>query len=319
MSQKGFANILIILVVVVVLGAVGYYVTTKNPGFLTNIRQQNNNPIPQNQEGVILSFMVEPSTQTQGWIMYRDGTKAVLKAKNLKSAEVRYFSTGTGITESSLAGKMNKISESSNGDTWEAILPLSILATSFWAEAEDLAGRKIKSADLGNVGYEEAKQSNTSSWKTYNGASFEVRYPESTSAPVQVTKQLPPDYKVNYSGVKLISSVRLSKLGKQECSYGESGLTSACKAEMEGGIEFIQVNASAQSLTSSLDNSLKTTVTLAGKQIVKWSIGAEGEGTDYYYIPVNSNQTLVVARLYRYDGFPQQTLFNQVLVTLVIK
>ncbi|KKT28032.1 MAG: hypothetical protein UW15_C0038G0001 [Parcubacteria group bacterium GW2011_GWC1_44_10] len=162
-------------------------------------------------------------------------------------------------------------------------------------------------------------QTNKPGWKVYAGTGFEVQYPENTFAVVQISKQLPPDYKSNYAGAKLISSARVSKLGKQECSYGESGLTSVCKAEMEGGIEFIQVNASAQSLTSSLDSSLKTTVTLAGKQTVKWSIGAEGEGTDYYYIPLNSSQTLVVARLYRFDGFPQQTLFNQVLATLLIK
>ena len=164
-----------------------------------------------------------------------------------------------------------------------------------------------------------SSQTNKPGWKVYAGAGFEVQYPENTFAVVQVAKQLPPDYQSNYVGAKLISSARVSKLGKQECSYGESGLTSICKAEMEGGIEFIQVNASTQSLTSSLDSSLKTIVTLAGKQTVKWSIGAGDEGTDYYYIPLNSNQTLVVARLYRFDGFPQQTLFNQVLATLVIK
>ena len=164
-----------------------------------------------------------------------------------------------------------------------------------------------------------SSQANKPGWKIYSGAGFDVQYPENTFAVVQVTKQLPLDYKNNYAGAKLISSARVSKLGKQECSYGESGLTSVCKAEMEGGIEFVQVNASAQSLTSSLDSSLKTTATLAGKQTVKWSIGAEGEGTDYYYIPLNSSQTLVVARLYRFDGFPQQTLFNQVLTTLIIK
>jgi len=164
-----------------------------------------------------------------------------------------------------------------------------------------------------------SSQTNKSGWKVYADAGFEVQYPENAFTVVQVTKQLPPDYKSNYAGAKLISSARVSKLDKQECSYGESGLTSVCKAEMEGGIEFVQVNASAQSLTSSLDGSLKTTVTLAGKQTVKWSIGAEGEGTDYYYIPLSSNQTLVVTRLYRFDGFPQQTLFSQVLATLLIK
>src|SRR3989338_10916869 len=129
MNRKGFANILITLAVIALLGTIGYYVAIENPGFLTNIRQQDNNQTPRNQEGAILSFAIEPSAQAQGWIMYRDNAKAVLKAKNLKSAEVRYFSTGTGITESSLAGKMNKVSESPDGDIWELKLPLSILAT----------------------------------------------------------------------------------------------------------------------------------------------------------------------------------------------
>ncbi len=164
-----------------------------------------------------------------------------------------------------------------------------------------------------------SSQTNKTGWKIYTDAGFEVQYPENAFGVVQITKQLPPDYKSNYAGAKLISSSRVSKLGKQECSYGESGLSSVCKAEMEGGIEFIQVNTSAQSLTSSLESSLKTTVTLAGKQTVKWSIGAEGEGTEYYYIPLNSSQTLVVVRLYRFDGFPQQNSFDQVLTTLVIK
>lgn len=164
-----------------------------------------------------------------------------------------------------------------------------------------------------------SSQTDKTGWKIYTGTGFEVQYPENTFAVVHIAKQLPPDYKSNYAGVKLISSSRASKLGKKECSYGESGLTSVCEAEMEGGIEFIQVNASVQSLTSSLDSSLKTTVTLAGKQTVKWSIGAEGEGYDYYYIPLNSSKTLVVTRQYRFDGFPQQTSFDQVLSTLVIK
>ncbi len=155
MNPKGFVNILIIIAIVAVLGAIGYYIATRNPGSSINTRQQN-------KEGVILSLVVEPSTQAQGWMMYRDGAKAVLKGKNLKSVEARYFSTGTGVTESSLAGKMNKVSESPNSDTWEVILPPSILATSFWAEAEDLGGRKIKSANLGNVGYEESKNRSSS-------------------------------------------------------------------------------------------------------------------------------------------------------------
>lgn len=155
-NQKGFANILIVIVVVIVLGIVGYYVAIRNTGSLVNTQSQNNDEVPQNQKGVVLYFSIEPSIKAQGgWIMYRNGAKAVLKGKNLKSAEVRYFSTGTSITESSLGGRMIKISESQDGDTWEVKLPTFILATDFWVEAEDLEGGKIKSLGLGNVGYQE--------------------------------------------------------------------------------------------------------------------------------------------------------------------
>jgi hypothetical protein len=75
--------------------------------------------------------------------------------KDIKSVEVRYYPTGTGVTESSRLGDMNKVSQSVNGDTWELKLPTFILATNFWAEATDLKGQKIKSTDLGSVGYEE--------------------------------------------------------------------------------------------------------------------------------------------------------------------
>src|SRR3989344_4008117 len=177
----------------------------------------------------------------------------------------------------------------------------------------------------GAVGYFALRKPTTEPVTSPTSNNIQPTQPQVTPPPANTTQTPTPMSQTNkpgwkdYAGTKLISSARVSNLGKQECSYGESGLTSVCKAEMEGGIEFIQVNASAQSLTSSLDSSLKTTVTLAGKQTVKWSIGAEGEGTDYYYIPLNSSQTLVVARLYRFDGFPQQTLFNQVLATLLIK
>lgn len=164
-NQKGFANILMVIVVLVVLGVVGYFIAVKNSRPSTNPQQQSNGE-ESNQRGTILSFSVEPSTKVQGWVMYRDGAKAILKGKNIKSAEVRFYPTGTGITESSSAGKMQKISESAEGDIWEVKLPTLILATNFWVEAEGLDGKKIKSTDLGNVGYEEGKQTTTISQLT---------------------------------------------------------------------------------------------------------------------------------------------------------
>lgn len=156
LNQKGSVNMLVVVGALIVIGIAGYFVLTRDTKTSVNMQRQNNNQVASDQKGMIISLSIEPSTKAQGgWIMYRNGAKAVLKGKNLKSAEVRYFPTGTGITDSSLGGRMIKISQSQDGDTWEVKLPTFILATNFWVEAEDLEGNKIKSADLGNVGYQD--------------------------------------------------------------------------------------------------------------------------------------------------------------------
>ncbi len=96
-------------------------------------------------------FSIQPSVEKDGWLTYQNGAKVILVADNLKSAEVRYHPTGTGITQSTLAGKMSKVST----NRWELKLPASIMSTNFWAETVDVSGKKGKTIDLGNVIYEE--------------------------------------------------------------------------------------------------------------------------------------------------------------------
>jgi len=157
--------------------------------------------------------------------------------------------------------------------------------------------------------------------KTYRNEAygFEVKYPEDIFALVPTTMALPKDYKTNYRGVKLISEALVDMIGKEQCYYGESDFPHTCRAENEGGISFIPVNSSLQKLVSSLNDSCRTNVTVAGRQSVRWSIGVEGAGLDYYYIPLAPNRTLVIVRLYEYGGLPKPDLFNQVISTLVIK
>lgn len=154
----------------------------------------------------------------------------------------------------------------------------------------------------------------------YNGDGFKFEYPTKTFAAVAVTDKVSPPYKTDYTGIKLIATAAVSTLGKQECSYGQSGKIDVCTAEMQRGIAFFKIDVSASTLVSALDPYAgKTTVTLAGKQTVKWSIGAEGEGADYYFVPLTSSKTLVIIRYYDTEGFPQQALFDQVIATLVLK
>ena len=104
----------------------------------------------------ILSLNIEPATYEGGWIMCTDeGTKAVLKARNLKSVDIFWYSTGTGIGEMppAKAGPMRKVKSSADGDTWEIEMP-DLMATDFWAEGKDREGNVIKSMDLGNVSWD---------------------------------------------------------------------------------------------------------------------------------------------------------------------
>lgn len=159
-------------------------------------------------------------------------------------------------------------------------------------------------------------------WKTYHNEvhGFEFRYPTDIFTLLPTTQLLPPaPYHDGYDGVKLISSSNVNKLGKQECSYGASGIRGICSVEKERGINFVAADKAVRDLTASLTSPLTTLVTIAGKPSIQWSIGAEGEGIDYYFIPVDSSRTLVISRHYVDEGlpsgFPSKELFDQILST----
>ena len=91
-----------------------------------------------------------------GWIVCKQaGAKAVVKGRNLKSVEIFWYSTGTGIglMPPAKAGPLRKVSASPDGDTWEIELP-DLMATDFWAQAIDAHGNVVKSMNLGNVGWD---------------------------------------------------------------------------------------------------------------------------------------------------------------------
>ena len=155
--KRGFAPLAVIIIIVALAAAVGVLVYQENVGInpVQEITPVSTNTISQTQEGSISSFAIVPSTKEgQSWTMYKKGAKAILKAKNITSAELWYTPTGTEI-KSTFGGTMSKVGV----DTWELELPANLLTTSFWAEATNLTGKKIKSVNIGNVGYGEAKPS----------------------------------------------------------------------------------------------------------------------------------------------------------------
>jgi hypothetical protein len=110
--------------------------------------------LPDGYAGEIVSFEIEPSIYDGGWALAQRGARALLKGRNLRSVEVFFYSTGTGIGEMGpgSAGRMRKVRSSPQEDTWELPLP-DVMTTNFWAEAIDANGKTIKSMDLGNVAY----------------------------------------------------------------------------------------------------------------------------------------------------------------------
>src|SRR3989338_7061990 len=147
--KRGFAPLAVIIIIVALAAAVGVLVYQENVGInpVQEITPVSTNTISQTQEGSISSFAIVPSTKEgQSWTMYKKGAKAILKAKNITSAELWYTPTGTEI-KSTFGGTMSKVGV----DTWELELPANLLTTSFWAEATNLTGKKIKSVNLGNV------------------------------------------------------------------------------------------------------------------------------------------------------------------------
>jgi hypothetical protein len=175
MNQKGFANIILIVLVVILVGVVGYLTLGKK---LTNQQTSseqtqnivstepsptanNQTPPPQtsnSNKGTIISLTVNPCRQGQYSCVYSYGAKAVLIAKNLNSATMKSSGvSGSGaVSFDEVIGNMKKVSESVSGDRWEGSVRTGLQGTDdFYIEAKDLQGNALKSAKL-RLQYESA-------------------------------------------------------------------------------------------------------------------------------------------------------------------
>lgn len=110
-----------------------------------------------NKKGVVYSLEIEPSRLSHGWILYKKGAVATLKAKNIKEAVILYYPTGTEIGEQFPNGvKLGQMTQSKeDDDIWTYSLPPGLMTTNFWVEATDLENNVLKSKDLGNVGWDD--------------------------------------------------------------------------------------------------------------------------------------------------------------------
>ena len=142
-----------------------------------------------------------------------------------------------------------------------------------------------------------------------------VRFPYDAAllAPVRTAIQLPPDWKNEVEGTKLVGTDRAALLGKAECLYGQSGKATTCNAEQEAGLAFADLEGGwIELLRKSVPAADLKKITLGGVEGVSWQIGAEGEGAEYILLPVMEH-TILIVRHFRNTGNPDEAALGAVL------
>ena len=131
----------------------------------------------------------------------------------------------------------------------------------------------------------------------------------------EVELPVPPDYAAPVWALKLIPADRAKNLGNEACSYGESGLTQSCNPEQEAGLALALLERpladyretfAEGDLAGELEPSR-----LDGAEGFELTIGAEGSGIRYRFIPVE-DRTLLIARQFT-DDQDQQVALAEVL------
>jgi hypothetical protein len=149
--------------------------------------------------------------------------------------------------------------------------------------------------------------------KTLSVGPVRVPYDASLLTPVRTKIQLPPDWKIEVEGTKLIGKDRAALLGKAECIYGQAGKATSCNAVQEAGLAFADLEGGAiEALRKSVPAADLKKITLAGVEGVSWQIGAEGEGAEYILLPVKEHSVMIV-RHFRNSGNPDEAALGSVL------
>lgn len=146
-----------------------------------------------------------------------------------------------------------------------------------------------------------------------------VRYNDALLEAVPAKIGVPPDWKREVAGTKLIAAERAELLGTAECMYGQSGMGSRCKAEQEAGLAFAMVDAPFEELQAQLTGEPRSQMTLAGRKGISWKIGAEGEGAEYILLPYRGSRTALIVRQFRTSGNPDGNAIAEVLNNLRIE
>lgn len=142
-----------------------------------------------------------------------------------------------------------------------------------------------------------------------------LQWDRSKLARVEAQVGIPPNWNREIRGMKLVARDRAELIGKAECMYGLSGQASPCTAEKEAGLAFALVETPYEEMQAQITDPAPSPVTVAGREGIRWEIGAEGEGADYTMLPAYTG-TILIVRQYRTSGNPDAAAIAQVFDSL---
>lgn len=142
------------------------------------------------------------------------------------------------------------------------------------------------------------------------------RYDPDRLAVVDASLTVPPDWN-RASGVKLIGSDREQLMGREECPYGQAGMDLECTPASEAGLGIVILEESFEQARERLPGERASTKTLAGREGLSWTIGVEGESSEYTILPAGNRTVLIEHRIRNRDN-PDEGAIEQVKESLRI-
>lgn len=180
------------------------------------------------------------------------------------------------------------------------------------AESEPVAA----ATETGPTDREQGSSSATLDERSVGPVSF--GFDSDRLAALDTSISVPPDWDRRASGVKLIEAGREQLMGLEECPYGQAGRDLECTPESEAGLAIAMLDDSFEDARERLPVERTSNVRLAGREGIAWSIGVEGESTEYTLLPAG-DRTVLIERRIRNRENPDAKAIEQVLDTLRIE
>jgi len=115
----------------------------------------------------------------------------------------------------------------------------------------------------------------------------------------EVVVEVPPDYRGQIWGAKLIPRERGAMLGQELCRYGQSGRVETCEAEKEAGVVLALLERPLADYRQAFVNDglgdELSPVRMEGALGFAFTAEAEGSGIEYRFLPLQG-RTVLLAR-----------------------